>query len=120
MSEHLEYLALELGWALPPIVLQWLVGWPFLQRQRRSWLLGVLIPTVYFAFADSISLGIVWTINPAKSLGLLVGNVPLEEIVFFLLTDTVVVQSIILAAQSRDLLQYFERSMEALFHAPRD
>ncbi len=105
MPERFTYLALELGWALPPIVLQWLAGWRLLQRQRRAWLLGILIPTVYLSLADSMALGIVWTISPSRSLGLLIGNVPVEEIFFFLLTNTLVVQSVILAFYWRPLFR---------------
>ncbi len=103
MPERLTYLILEVGWALPPIILQWLVGWQFLQRQRRAWWLGILIPTIYLSFADSTALGIVWTISPARSLGLVVGNVPVEEILFFLLTNTLIVQTVVLAFYSRPL-----------------
>lgn len=105
MPERLTYLALELGWALPPILLQWLVGWHLLWCQRRAWLLGILVLTVYLSLADSTALGIVWTIAPAKSLGIFIGNVPIEEVVFFLLTNTLVIQSVILLVQSRELRQ---------------
>ncbi len=105
MAERLTYLALEVGWALPPIFLQWLVGWQFLQRQRRAWLLGILIPTIYLSLADSTALGVVWTISPGQSLGLRVGNVPVEEILFFLLTNTLIVQSVVLAFYSRPLFR---------------
>jgi lycopene cyclase domain-containing protein len=103
MPEQFTYLALELGWALPPIILQWLVGWRCLMRERRAWLLGILLTTAYLVAADSTALGVVWTIAPAKSLGIFIGNVPLEEVVFFLLTNTLVVQSIVLASQTREL-----------------
>lgn len=103
MPERFTYLALELGWALPPIILQWVVGWRFLMQEPRAWLLGILIPTVYFALADSTALGSVWTIHPAKSLGIMLGNVPVEEILFFLLTNTLVVQSILLLRAARPL-----------------
>ncbi len=105
MPERFIYLALEVGWALPPIVLQWLAGWRLLQRQRRAWLFGILIPTLYLSLADSMALGIVWTISPSRSLGLRIGNVPVEEILFFLLTDTLVVQSVILAFYWRPLFK---------------
>lgn len=114
MPERLTYIALELGWALPPIVLQWLVGWRLLQRERRAWLLGILIPTVYLTLADSTALGVVWTISPAKSLGVFVGNVPVEEIAFFLLTNTLVVQSVVLASKYRLLVQNWRQRVRTV------
>ncbi len=111
MPERFTYLALELGWALPPIILQWVVGWKFLQRQRRVWLLAILIPTLYLSLADSTALGLVWTISPAQSLGIVVGNVPLEEIVFFLLTNTLVAQSILLARYGGELSREWQRKL---------
>ena len=114
MPEHLTYIALELGWALPPIILQWLVGWRLLQRERRAWLLGILIPTVYLALADSTALGVVWTISPAKSLGIFVGNVPVEEVAFFFLTNTLVVQSVLLASKYRLLVQNWQQRVRTV------
>lgn len=118
MPERFTYLALELGWALPPIILQWLVGWRYLWRQRRAWLLSTFVMTFYLALADSTALGIVWTINPAKSLGILVGNVPLEELVFFFLTNMLVVQSVILAAQYRELLDDWQKRFLTIIPGP--
>ncbi len=114
MPEPFTYLTLVLGWALPPILLQWLVGWRFLRLQRRAWLLGIVIPTVYLSLADSTALGVVWTIHPAKSLGIYFSNVPLEEVLFFLLTNTLVVQSVILARDVRGLLEDWRRRVRTL------
>lgn len=97
MPERLTYLLLEFGWALPPIILQWFVGWRVLWQQRHIWLSSILVATAYLALADSTALNTVWTINPYKSLGIALGNVPLEEIFFFFLTNTLVVQSFLLA-----------------------
>ncbi|MGB8644298.1 MAG: lycopene cyclase domain-containing protein [Anaerolineae bacterium] len=112
MPERFTYLALELGWALPPIILQWLVGWPYLQRERRVWLLAILLPTLYLAVADSTALGLVWTISPQHSLGIAIGNVPLEEIAFFLVTNTLVVQSVLLARHSGELVKEWSRKLK--------
>ncbi len=107
MDERFTYLFLTLGWALPPILLQWISGWQYLNRNRRAWLLGIVIPTLYLSLADATALGVVWTIAPAKSTGLFVGNVPVEEIVFFLVTNTLVVQSILLVRHSRELVAHW-------------
>ncbi len=108
MLEQWTYITLALGWALPPIVLQWVVGWRYLRPQARTWVLAILIPTLYLSLADSTALGKVWTISPTHSLGLMIGNVPVEEIVFFLLTNTLVAQSILLARDSHELIGQFQ------------
>ncbi len=79
--------------------------------EGRNWLLGILIPTLFLSLADSTALGVVWNINPEKSLGIHVGNVPLEEILFFLLTNALVAQTIILARHSGELASDWKRRL---------
>jgi lycopene cyclase domain-containing protein len=84
------YLALELGWALPPIMLQLAFGADILWRQRRV-VLGTIVPmTLYLSAADALAIGWgTWTIDPEQSLHFLLGGVlPIEELIFFLLTNT--------------------------------
>jgi len=97
MFGHLTYLILELVWALPIIGLQLAVGLPELWRARRVWLLATLLPTVYLCLADRLALGdVIWTIHADRSTGISLGGLPLEEAVFFLLTNLMVVQALIL------------------------
>ncbi len=111
MDERLTYFALLLGWALPPIFLQWLAGWKWLNAHRRVWLLGILIPTVWLVAADSTALGVVWTIAPNKSTGIFFGNVPIEEVVFFTLTNMLVVQSFLLIYHARELAPFWREKL---------
>lgn len=92
------YLALELFWALPPIALQLAFGGDILWRYRRVVLMAILPPTLYLSFADALAIGWgTWTINPAKSLNLFLGGVlPVEEFFFFLLTNVLVTNGILL------------------------
>ncbi len=92
------YLALELGWALPPILLQLVFGGDILWRNRRLVAAAILPITIYLSAADALAIGSgTWTINPASSLGILLGGVlPLEEFVFFFLTNTLVVFGLVL------------------------
>jgi lycopene cyclase domain-containing protein len=87
------YLGLELAWALPPIGLQLAVGADTLWRYRRSVLSTLASVTLYVCAVDYLAIGAgVWTIDPAQSLRVLAGGVlPAEEIVFFLLTNTLIV-----------------------------
>jgi lycopene cyclase domain-containing protein len=111
MDARYTYFALLLVWALPPIALQWIAGWPFLNRHRRAWLLAILLPTVWLVAADSTALGVVWTIAPGQSTGMFIGNIPVEEAVFFLLTNTLVVQSFLLLYHAGELKTYWQNKL---------
>ena len=87
------YLALELVWALPPIMLQVGFGADILWRYRRLVALAIIPTTLYLAFADALAINFgTWTIDPAQSLNIFLGGVlPIEEFVFFLITNVLVV-----------------------------
>lgn len=84
------YMGLILGWALPPIALQFYFGFDILWRYRR--LVGLTIGTVavYLSLVDALAINwTIWTIDPAQSLPFLLGGVlPIEEFTFFLITST--------------------------------
>jgi lycopene cyclase domain-containing protein len=105
------YLALELVWALPAIALQLAFGADVLWRYRRLVLYSIVPLTLYLSAADSLAISSgTWTIDPEQSLDLLLGGIlPLEEFVFFLLTNTLVSFGIILiwAEESRARLQHY-------------
>lgn len=92
------YLGLILVWALPPIMLQVAFGGDILARHWRFVATVILTVTLYLGLADFLAIGSgTWTINPAQSLPWLIGGVlPVEEVLFFLLTDTLVVFGVIL------------------------
>ncbi len=98
MAGHWTYLVLILGWALPVVVAQWLYGWRSLLAAWRPALAAIALATAWLTIADSFALRAgTWTISPADSLGLfLPGRVPIEEAVFFLVTNTLVVQALVL------------------------
>ena len=93
------YLFLILIWALPIILIQWLVGGDILLKRWKVLIPGSLLPTIYLTAVDSAALrSQTWTINPTQSLNVFfpIINVPLEEGVFFLVTNTLIVQGLIL------------------------
>jgi len=92
------YISLELVWALPPIGLQLAFGGDILKRYWKPVLLTILPFTLYLSIMDALAINSgTWTINPAKSLGLLIaGILPIEEFLFFLLTNTLVTFGIVL------------------------
>lgn len=94
-----NYLSLILIWALPPIALQLAFGADILWRHRGLVFTTIATMTLYLAVADSLAIGNwgIWTIDPAQSLPLLIGGVlPIEELTFFLLTNTLLVFGVVL------------------------
>lgn len=90
-------MAFILAWALPVIILQAAIGWPALRRRWRLVLVAVGVPTLYLSCADALAISQgIWHISESKIVGVYFGPVPLEEVVFFLATNTMVVQAFIL------------------------
>jgi len=91
------YLGLILAWAGPVLALQWAVGGVQLWERKRIWLLGTVIPTLYLWVADrfAIAQGI-WSISDTYTTGLNLFGLPLEEATFFLVTNLLVVQGLLL------------------------
>jgi lycopene cyclase domain-containing protein len=99
------YLAWILLWALPPILLQLAFGADILWTQRRFIFWAIAVPFLYLCFVDSIAIGSgTWTIDPAQSTHILaVGVLPIEEIVFFLVTNVLVVFGMTLILSSTSI-----------------
>jgi lycopene cyclase domain-containing protein len=100
-----NYLSLELAWALLPIMIQLAVGADILWYHRR--LVGAVIftATLYLCLTDSLAIQSgTWTINPELTLGILIGGVlPIEEAMFFLLTNTLLTFGVVLALAKESL-----------------
>lgn len=96
------YLALELVWALPPIILQLYFGADILVRHWRLVLLTIVPMTLYLSAADTLAIAEgTWTIDPAQSLGLMLGGqLPIEELIFFMLTTVLVTLGLTLGIAS--------------------
>lgn len=95
METKWAYLIHLLGWTLPLIALQ-LVALVRHYKERSGAVLKAVLPPafvigVYLAIADhlAISTGI-WNFGEGKHLGVYLGVVPLEEVLFFLLTSVLV------------------------------
>ena len=97
MWGHLTYLGLLLPWAIPVLALQWAVGHAVLRTRLGTVLVATVVASAYLVGADwvAISQGI-WTIHGDRVLGPTIGRVPVEEALFFLFTDLMVAQSVVL------------------------
>lgn len=91
------YLGLILAWAAPVLALQWAYAGREIWARRRVFALAVGVPTAYLWMADAVAIHLqIWRISPAHTLGPSLGVLPLEEAVFFLVTNLLVVQGMIL------------------------
>ncbi len=101
-----RYLSLVVAWALPPIAFQLAFGGDLLWRHRRAVGLTITSATLYLAAADTLAIRDgVWTIAPGSSTGwLLPGGLPIEELVFFAVTNILVGfgVTLVLATASRE------------------
>jgi 15-cis-phytoene synthase / lycopene beta-cyclase len=88
------YLGLILAWACPFLLITWsLTGPMLLALPWQATALPILAPTLYLWFVDELSLrqGI-WTIEGGTKLGSqLFGSLDVEEAIFFLITNTLIV-----------------------------
>lgn len=91
------YLGLILAWAVPILTLQWILGTPTLWAMKRIWLLGVIVPTLYLWVADRIAIANgIWHISDKYTTGFQLLGLPIEEATFFLVTNLLVVQGLLL------------------------
>ncbi|MGM0556396.1 MAG: lycopene cyclase domain-containing protein [Myxococcota bacterium] len=91
------YASTMLVWFGLPVAIQWFYGADIIWQHRRIALPAVLVPTVYLCALDRMAIGAgVWDINDATSIGFDPLGLPIEEIVFFTLTNVLVVQGVLL------------------------
>jgi putative membrane protein len=103
-SPNYTYLALVAFWAIPPIVLQLAYGADILSTNWPLLFLAIIPPTLYLWLVDFLAIRWgTWTISPSLTTGWKVSLLPIEEMLFFLVTNTMVVFGItlLLSPQSR-------------------
>ena len=87
------YLSIILFWALPAILPQLLFGADILWHYRRLVGLAILVPGTYLSLMDIVALrDTTWSISPTQTTGVLFfGILPLEEALFFLITNVLII-----------------------------
>ncbi len=96
------YLVWLLGCAGPILVGQWIVYGKVLAAEWRAVFGAAALVGVYLSAVDGLAIADrVWEFSPALTLGVRIGPVPIEEILFFLLTSLLVTQSMTLFADAR-------------------
>jgi lycopene cyclase domain-containing protein len=85
------YLTLILSWSLIPVLTQVAFGADILLAHGRRLVLSIAAPTLYLWLVDAVAIGSgTWTINPGQTTGLKLGPLPVEEMLFFLMTNLII------------------------------
>ena len=91
------YAGLILAWGAPPLALHWFYGGDTLWTLRRTAIPAFLLSTGYLWVADRIAIGAgIWSISTRYSTGWTLLGLPLEEALFFVVTDLLVIQALLL------------------------
>jgi lycopene cyclase domain-containing protein len=106
--ESLIYLNLILIWALPPITLQLLYGADILWEKKLPLFLIIIMTTTYLSIADAMAISVgIWTITRSTSTGILIGGIlPIEEILFFLVTNILIIFGLTLIINQNSQLRF--------------
>jgi lycopene cyclase domain-containing protein len=91
-NEPITYLSITLFWAFPAIFPQLLYGADILWHHRKLVFLSIFIPGAYLSLMDIIALkDTTWSISKQQTTGILFfGILPLEEVVFFFITNVLI------------------------------
>jgi len=109
-----EYLSITLAWALPAIAPQIIVGADILWHYRKLVALNILSMTLYLSVVDAFAIASgSWTINAARSTGIFIGALPIEEALFFLVTAALVTfgVTLLLSDMTRQRFTVWRESM---------
>ena len=107
-----DYLTYMLIWALPVIGIQWAAARRELWRWRRLLVVSVTLSTLYLGACDGFALGHgIWSVDPRRVVGIHAGPLPLEEFLFYFLTN-------IMAAQGFVMIAGFLRERRKRTHHP--
>lgn len=99
-GERWTYFGLILAWASPVLALQWFYGGDHLWRIRRLFGASLISATVYLCVVDRIAIDWqIWSISPRYSTGWNLLGLPLEEALFFVVTNLLVLQGLLLFFQ---------------------
>ena len=95
--ERWNYMIHLVGWSAPIFAVQWLLAHRAFRQNLGAVFLPALIGGTYFSLIDSVAVHArIWYFDPRQILGIFIGPLPLEEVLFFFLTSWLVSQSLVL------------------------
>jgi lycopene cyclase domain-containing protein len=94
---HWTYMGLIVAWAFPILALMWGVGGHLIVARARILAWTVIPSTLWLWFADRVAIGLgIWDITDATRTQVDLIGLPIEEALFFLVTNLMVAQGLIL------------------------
>ncbi|KAJ5560537.1 Bifunctional lycopene cyclase/phytoene synthase [Penicillium frequentans] len=108
-EDNLKYLSLILVWALPVLIFQWhLCGNFFAALPKKPIMISIFLPTLYLWIVDFFSLQRgTWVIERGTKLDIRLGaTLDLEEALFFLMTNIMIVFGIITMDHALAIAEY--------------
>jgi lycopene cyclase domain-containing protein len=116
-NQALTYLSIILFWALPAILPQLLFGADILWHYRKLVFWAIVVPGTYLSLMDIVALKeTTWSISASQTTGILFfGILPLEEVVFFFITNIMLTFGItlLLANVSRERFVEIRKQVRA-------
>jgi lycopene cyclase domain-containing protein len=123
-DKPLTYLSITLFWALPAIFPQVLFGADILWQHRKLVGLAILVPGTYLSLMDIVALkDTTWSISREQTTGILFfGILPLEEVVFFFITNILIAfgMTLLLSNESRVRLTEIKKMFEGFLTRTSD
>jgi len=111
------YLSIILFWALPAILPQLLFGADILWHYRKLVFWAIMIPGAYLSLMDIVALkDTTWSISPTQTTSILFfGILPIEEVVFFFITNMLIVfgMTLLLANVSEGRFEEIKKQLQA-------
>ena len=99
---HWLYLGLIVAWAFPVLAGMWWLGGHLIWARRRLVAWAVVPITLYLWVADRIAIGLgIWDITDATRTGWEILGLPVEETLFFLVTNLLVAQGLVMLERVR-------------------
>ena len=91
------YLGWVLLWAGPILAIQWGFGLTYLWAVRRPLVAAIAVPTLYLWIVDRVAIELgIWVISDAHTIGFAPLGLPVEEALFFLVTNVFLVQGLVM------------------------
>ena len=98
------YLGVILCFIGPVLGFLWWLGGHLLWQQRRQWLWGIAIISIYVLFLDTVAIydGI-WVISDAYTTGIALFGIKLEQILIYTLTTSLVVTTLVVCLRTTEI-----------------